>query len=130
MEGGGFAFDKRRFARQVATEKETDISNLGQTVIQLVNNSPAGLTTMEIEGLLDIPLKSFLSHFRSVEQLCRERVGNLFVYFSSDEEILARQKQKRQEVDASAGTAELPTDTEAIVILVERIKNHLRFIVY
>ena len=97
--------------------------NLKKTVIRLVHDSQAGLTGAEIGNLVDLSPRSFLSHFCSVEQLHREIVGNRFVYFSSDKEILARQKQKRQEAEARARLAELPMSTEAIDILVERIKH-------
>ena len=97
--------------------------NLKKTVVRLVHDSAAGLPATELGKLVGLLPRSFLSHFRGVEQLHREIVGNRFVYFSSDKKILTRQKQKRQEAEARARLAELPMDAEAIDILVERIKH-------
>ena len=97
--------------------------NLKKTVVRLVHDSAAGLPATELGKLVGLLPRSFLSHFRGVEQLHREIVGNRFVYFSSDKKILARQKQKRQEAEARARLAELPMNAESIDILVERIKH-------
>lgn len=83
----------------------------------------AGLTTTEAGKLLWVALKTFLSQERNVSQLRREKLAGRFVYFASDEKIFNLQKQRRMEKDTRAKLTMLPTDMEAIIILVERIKQ-------
>jgi len=97
--------------------------NLKNTVIQLVAHSDAGLKAMEIEKLVRLSSRSFLSHFRNIAELRRERVGSHFVYFSSNETILLKQRKKRNEQILLSRQIQIPTDAEAIIILVERIKH-------
>jgi len=97
------------------------LGNLRKTVIHLVRNSPAGLTGAEIGELVGLAPRSFLSHFRDEPAWEREKLEARFVYFSSDKPVLAEQRQKRQE--QSTTPLWLPTEAEAVVILVERIKH-------
>lgn len=97
--------------------------NLKQTIIALVTPSSAGLTVAEISQFVGVNLSSFLSQGRYFEQLRREKVAGRFVYFSSDEAAFNKQKQKRQENETRAKLTRLPTDTEAVIILVEKIKH-------
>jgi hypothetical protein len=94
--------------------------NLTQTVIHLVRNSSAGLATFEIGELLHIQPRSFLSSFREHHDLRREKHQGCFVYFSSDQTIYEQQKNQRLTMIRSA---KLPSDIEAIAILVETIKH-------
>lgn len=97
--------------------------NLKQTVIYLVNSSPAGLSTAEIGELVRIPPRSFLSHFREDDHLQREKIKGRFVYFSSDRAVCAEQKLKRIDQVDRAARMRTPTDAQAVVILVERIQH-------
>lgn len=97
--------------------------NLKKTVIHLVKSSPTGLKGAEIGELVGLAPRSFLSHFRNEHQLRREKIDGRFVYFSSDKATRIEQTRKRQEEAASAARIRLPTDAEAVVILVERIKH-------
>ena len=97
--------------------------NLKKTVIHLVQSSPAGLTGAEIGELVGLAPRSFLSHFRNEPQLQREKIAGLFVYFSSERSTRVEQEQQRQEEAARAALRRLPTDAEAVVILVERITH-------
>ena len=94
--------------------------NLTQTVIHLVKNSPAGLTASEIGELLHIQHRSFFSIFREHPDLRRQKHQGAFVYFYSDPAIYERQKNQRLTMIRSA---KLPSDIEAIAILVETVKN-------
>src|SRR3972149_94404 len=94
--------------------------NLTQTVIHVVKNSPAGLASSEIGKLLHIQPRSFLSLFREHSDLRREKHQGCFVYFSSDLTIYERQKNQRLTMIRGA---QLPSDIEAIAILVETIKD-------
>jgi len=94
--------------------------NLIQTVIHLVKNSPAGRAASEIRELLHIQPRSFLSLFREHPDLRREKHQGCFVYFSSDPTMYERQKTQRLTMIRSA---KLPSDIEAIAILVEIVKD-------
>jgi len=96
--------------------------NLKQTVIALVKNSPAGLTGSQIGNLVSLAPRSFLSHFRTESQLRREMIEGRFVYFASDKATCFRQKTNLQE-QTNPSDMRTPTDAEAVVILVERIKH-------
>jgi hypothetical protein len=91
-------------------------------VIALIKNSPAGLTGSQIGNLVSLAPRSFLSHFRNESQLRREMIEGRFVYFASDKATCLRQKKNLQEL-TNPSDMRAPTEAEAIVILVERIKH-------
>jgi hypothetical protein len=91
--------------------------NLKQTIISLITESPKGLSAGEIAQLVDlVPNSSFLSQFKDVVGVKREKHQGRFVYLSDRPEIFARQKRGW----VAAG---LPTDAQAVVILVQLIKQ-------
>lgn len=90
------------------------------TVVQLVADSQAGLSAAELGQLLDLQPRSFLSHFRDHPQLRREKYQDRFIYFSVDEETYNHQRQCRMTMTRAA---KLPSDSEAVAILVETIKH-------
>jgi len=94
--------------------------NLSDTVIGLINNSQSGLDGVELGKLLGLQARSFLSPFRDHSALRREKHQGRFVYFASEETIYCQQKQQRVTM---LRRATLPSDSEAIAILVERIKH-------
>jgi len=94
--------------------------NLTQTLIALVRNSKAGLNAAEMTKLLGLSPHSFLSSFRECPDVKRQKHQGFFVYFSSDHTIYEQQKKQRLEMIRSA---RLPSDIEAIAILVETIKQ-------
>ncbi len=96
--------------------------NLKQTLVALINHSPAGLTSAEAGTLIGVSLRSFLAQPHNIQPLRREKITGRFVYFSQDAALFSQQKQKRQEDDSRLKLLRLPTDTEAVSILVERIK--------
>jgi hypothetical protein len=95
---------------------------LKNTVIHIIKNSECGLTSAEIENIVDIPAKSFLSHFQNEPELIREQIGKKYIYFSSDKKILKVQKHKCFELSDKNKLIKLPNNIEAIAILVNRIK--------
>lgn len=97
--------------------------NLKQTLFTLVNHSPAGLSAAEAGVLVGISLRSFLAQSHNIQPLRREKIAGRFVYFSQDAAVFSQQKQKRQADDSRLKLLRLPTDTEAVIILVERIKH-------
>jgi hypothetical protein len=93
--------------------------NLKQTVIELIRQSPSGLDAGQIAKKLDLAANSsFFSQLKNVVALRREKHQGRFVYFSDSAEIYDRQKQRML-----SDHIELPTDAEAVVILVQLIKH-------
>jgi hypothetical protein len=91
--------------------------NLKQTIISLITESPKGLSTGEIAKLVDlVPNSSFLSQIKDVAGVKRQKHQGRFVYLSDRPEIYTRQKRGWVAVD-------LPTDAQAVVILVQLIKH-------
>jgi len=94
--------------------------NLPATFVCLVGNSHAGLTAAEAGKLLGLRPSSFLWSLREHPALRREKHHGAYVYFSSDPARYARQGEQRNRMSQSA---KLPTDSEAVVILAEKIKH-------
>lgn len=90
---------------------------LKQTVVELVCRSVNGLDGREIGTLLGLNPRSFLSAFSDHPQLLRRKVQGRYVYYAADLSVFARQqKHRRSRIDR------LPSDVEAVAILVEKIK--------
>ncbi len=96
--------------------------NLNCTVVQLIKNSDAGLTGRELGDILNLTPRSFLSHFRDNKNICREKFNGRFVYYSVDDKQCKKQKTKRLEREKQLNV-KLPSDTDAVMILVEFIKH-------
>ena len=95
--------------------------NLKQTIIALIWDSPKGLNGAEIAELVDlVPNSSFISQFKNVAGVKREKHQGRFIYLSDRPEIYTWQKQRRlSEYSAIA----FPTDALAVVLLVQLIKH-------
>lgn len=90
--------------------------NLKQTIIALITGSSKGLSGVEIAELVGIAANSsFLSQFKNVPGITREKLKGRFVYLSGRPDIYKRQKQR---LDVSS-----PTDAQAVTILVQLIKH-------
>ncbi len=94
--------------------------NLTQTLIALVRNSKAGLNATEMTKLLGLSPRSFLSSFGKHPDLKREKHQGCFVYFPSDSVLYESQKNQRLRM---ISRTKLPSDVEAIALLVEMIKH-------
>jgi len=95
--------------------------NLTQTIVELIRTSRKGLSAVEIAGIVDLaPNSSFLSRIKDVPGIRREKHQGRFVYLSDRPEIYNRQKHRWV---FSRSIADFPTDAQAIIILVERIKH-------
>lgn len=94
--------------------------NLKQTVVALVQLSPAGLDAGEMRSLLGLNPRSFLSAFADDPQLRREKTQGRFVYYGSDAAVYNGQRERRGMLTA---TGLHPTPSEAIAILVAKIKH-------
>jgi len=96
--------------------------NLPRTVQHLVSSSQIGLQAGEIGRLLGLSARSFMCHLPGMPGLVREKQQGRFVYFSAEPHKGQRQKQRRADAGRQASD-ELPADTEAIAILVDRMKH-------
>jgi hypothetical protein len=91
---------------------------LKETVVSLVLASAAGLSSGELGKIIGLDPRSFLSHYRNHPQLCRERNGREFIWFSSDPEIRAKQSEVRY-----LHSVKTLSDSEVVVVLVEFIRH-------
>ena len=94
--------------------------NLKQTVVELVHRSPAGLDAGELRSLLGLDPRSFLSAFAKHPQLTREKTRGRFVYYGSEPTLYDKQRQRRWALNTKGRQ---PTPSEAVAILVEKIKH-------
>jgi hypothetical protein len=93
--------------------------NLRRTLMGLVNHAPAGLCAAELRALLGVEPRSFLLLFRHDPELRRERYQGRFVYFAAAREMYHEQRRRRVEMGRKS---EMPSDAEAVALLVEAIK--------
>ncbi len=93
--------------------------NLRNTVKQLILESEHGLNGNEIGGILNLLPRSFMHHFRNMEGIFREKHGGVYVYFSDDPAIYAKQKFNR----VRAIDTQKIGDADAVKILVGYIKH-------
>ena len=95
--------------------------NLKQTIIELIRHAKAGLSAVELADIIGFaPNSSFLSQIKDVPGVKREKYQGRFIYLSDKPEVYNRQKHERVSVHI---VNDFPTDSEAIVILVQLIKN-------
>lgn len=94
--------------------------NLTQTFVQLVRASQAGLTSHEAGALIGLRPSSFLWNFHNHPEIKRQKHQGRYVYFSSEPARYAQQFQNRK---IMRKTQRLPSEFEAIAILVEKIKH-------
>jgi len=96
--------------------------NLSRTILHLVEESDRGLDARELGELLGLVPRSFMSHLRRIPGMVREKAQRRFVYYCADQKNYQRQKQGRGE-EGERSLQQLPTDIEAIQILVDWIKH-------
>ena len=96
--------------------------NLKQTLAHLVIHSAQGLSSAELGELLGLQTRSFLSHFRDHPEIFRENLMGRWIWFAAEPKIREQQKQTRL-IRAVAKAPRMPTDREAVMILVDLIKH-------
>jgi len=94
--------------------------SLPETFAEVVAHSSAGLTASEAGELLGLRPSSFLWSLREHPALKREKHRGRYLYLSSDPARCHAQRRQRQRMGAAA---RLPTDSEALAILIEKIKQ-------
>jgi hypothetical protein len=95
---------------------------LKHTVRHLVRSSPAGLDAREIGRFVGLSARSFMAQLRKIPGLRREKYEKRFMYYSDEEDRYRSQRAHRVQ-ESKRKPKELPSDTEAIFILVDRIKH-------
>jgi len=95
--------------------------NLKQTIVALIVDSPKGLSAVEIAELVDlVPNSSFISQFKNVADVKREKHQGRFIYLSDRPEVYTRQKRRRASGHKAVA---FPTDAQAVAILLQLIKH-------
>ena len=95
--------------------------NLKQTILELVRRSETGLSAREVAQIVKIPSNSSLfSQLQKVSGIKREKHQGHFIYFSDEPQTYQKQKSVLYRPKAAAA---LPSDEEAVRILVQYIKH-------
>jgi hypothetical protein len=92
---------------------------LRQTVKHAILTSENGLTGNEIGSIVNLLPRSFMHHFRDMDDIFREKHEGVYVYFSNNLRIFKKQKAKRLQVSK----VKKVSNTMAIKILVVYIKH-------
>jgi len=91
---------------------------LAQTICQLIRGSKTGLSARQIAQVVEVASNSSVfSHLQSIPGIRRERHQGRFVYFSDE------RYQEQKAALCQAQQARLPSDAEAVMILVQYIKH-------
>jgi hypothetical protein len=92
--------------------------NLMQTICALIRRSESGLSAKQIAGVVEVASNSSVfSRLRDVAGVRRQRHHGRFVYFSEE-----RYQEQRAALDQAQQTR-LPSDAEAVMILVQHIQH-------
>ncbi len=97
--------------------------NLRQTVVHLVTKSDRGLSADDIEKMVGLAdNSSFMSTFKYTNAMKRETYGGKgsgrYIYFAKN-----RERYQHQQARRSASITSLPSDSDAIAILVTLIRH-------
>jgi hypothetical protein len=95
--------------------------NLKQTLIHLVTHSAQGLSGAELGEILGLQPRSFLSHFRDHPAIYRQNLMGRWIWFAADHKTREQQTQTRLS-EEDTRTSRIPSDSEAVMILVDLIK--------
>ena len=97
--------------------------NLRETICELIKESEAGLSAQEISQLVGLRANSsFLSSLRNSPEVHREKQQGRFIYFSAQQDVSIRQQQQRELLIRTRKPEPLPSDADALAILVDRIR--------
>ena len=70
--------------------------NLKNTLIAIINNSTQGMDALQIRDVLGVDTRSFLYQYKDISALKREKLGGIYVYFSSDQGKFTEQLSRRK----------------------------------
>ena len=114
------------FYEKISFSKHGTLKN---TLVQIISNSPVGMTHKELKTLLRIQVQNPLTHLIKTDVLQRRTIADqVFVYLAHDDSIAQAQWQKRVAVNEKSVSMMLPTETIIIDILLEIIRGNERII--
>lgn len=93
--------------------------NLTRTIYYFVNKSQRGLAAREISEIISTPCHSVLNIMYKKNQIDRVSARNGFIYISLEKGVRERQLH----LISQSSKCPLPSDADAVTILVELIKN-------
>ena len=96
---------------------------LKNTLVAIINNSSHGMDASQIRDVLGMDTRSFLFQYKDVNGIKREKIGDNYVYFSSDQQQFSEQLLKRRKLDSEALAQPPLKGSAAISVLVEAIKH-------
>ena len=96
---------------------------LKNTLVQLIKKSETGLKANEIQQIIGLDTRSFLSHYKNVKEIRREKILGYYVYFSSEPSEYNYQLKGRKQLLSNEVLISPLKNTVAISVLVELIKN-------
>ena len=115
-----FDADGLWFFEQAGFAKHGTLKN---TLIQIIDNAPAGMTQKELKSLLRIKVQNALTHLVQSHALERQLLPTSFyVYLSEDKHKAADQLQRRLAIHHKAPEGVLPAESLIIEILLELIR--------
>ena len=95
---------------------------LKNTLVAVINNSSQGMDAKQIKDVLGVDTRSFLFQYKDISDIKRKKIGDHYVYFSSEQGKFSRQLSNRKQGLASRTQAPLE-GTAAISVLVATIKH-------
>ena len=96
--------------------------NLKNTLIAIINNSTQGMDASQIRDVLGVDTRSFLYQYKDISSLKREKLGGIYVYFSSEPGKFTGQLSRRK-LNIEAISPPQLKDIIAINVLVAAIKH-------
>ena len=100
--------------------------SLRASIEHLVSESEAGLSALEVGEMLRVPAQTIQTVLSAhMEQMAtrREKIKGLNIYFSDKTGVFNKQRAAREVVLTKSAQLDIPSDAEAVVILVELIKH-------
>ena len=94
---------------------------LKKTVIALASKSREGMNHAELQEIIGLNPKCFMARFKELPGIKKERYKKYIIYYSGNSEEYEAQKRKRFPPEPTVG--KLPSDAQAIIILVELIHH-------
>jgi len=95
---------------------------LKETVIQLIENSPQGLSSAELGDLLCLDPRSFMNHYKDLPALQREKFQGRYIYLSSDEQVGSAQRALREEALEQQSLQQM-SDHDALWVFADFIRH-------
>ncbi len=97
--------------------------NLKKTFIAVIQCSEGGMNGSQIGKVLGLLPRSFLSHYKNLEEIRREEIQGKYIYFSAENQIYEQQLLRRRQLSEIVTNPEKMLPTIAITLLVETIKH-------